>query len=96
MNEDRKTTLCRNCCLDIDLGGQSEARQGLFSDVPEVVDSKTAAMALSVPERTIRELARNGEIRGFKVGSVWRFTRDALREYVLCQTKKTYQDRSEL
>lgn len=96
MNEGRKTTLCRNCCSDIDLGSQPEAQQGLFADIPEVVDSKVAATALSVPERTIRELARNSEIQGFKIGSVWRFTRDALKEYVLCQTKKTYQDRSEL
>jgi len=56
--------------------------QALFASLPEVVDSKAAATALSIPERTLRELARSGEIKGFKVGSVWRFTRRCLVEYV--------------
>lgn len=56
--------------------------QDLFAFLPEIINSKTAAIALSVPERTIRELARNGELRGFKIGSNWRFTRQSIVNYV--------------
>ena len=61
---------------------QQDAVQALFVSLPEVLNSKDAAKALDVPDCTLRELARNGEIRGFKVGSVWRFTRKSLVEYV--------------
>lgn len=54
----------------------------LFDSLPDVVNSKTAAGALSIPENSLRELARSCEIRGFKVGKTWRFTRTALIEYV--------------
>lgn len=56
--------------------------QPLFSAFPEVMNSKAAANALSIPERTLRELAREKSIKGFKVGTVWRFTRNSLIEFV--------------
>ncbi len=76
---------CRTCSA---VGNPPEAQQALFSALPEVVDSKTAATALSIPERTVRELARNGEVRGFKIGSVWRFTRQSLTEFVVQQERE--------
>lgn len=62
----------------------------LFENLPDVMDSKTAATALSIPENAIRELARTCEVRGFKVGQTWRFTRQALAEYVDRKEKEAF------
>ena len=45
-------------------------------DVPE------AAKRLGVSERTMRRLAREGRIPSRKVGRSWRFSADALREWL--------------
>lgn len=73
-----------------------DSERELFDSIPEVMDSKTAAAALSVPERTIRELARNNEVRGFKIGTNWRFTRQSLVEYVIQQEQHAGYERSSI
>ena len=59
-----------------------EAQDELFVSLPDVLDTKGAAKALSIPEQTLRDLARSGEITGFKVGKNWRYSRLRILEYV--------------
>jgi len=47
----------------------------------ETLDIHRAARQLGVHPQTVRRLARRNEIPAFKVGKVWRFSRDALRRW---------------
>ena len=82
MNSIDRIALPAGCHLVMAPVKPQDAPNSLFDGCPEVMDTEAAAKALGIPERTLRELARNGEIRGFKIGSVWRFTRMSIREYV--------------
>ncbi len=48
----------------------------------EVLDVKGAAKALGVSNRTIYNLARNGDIPAMRVGREWRFARQNLIKWV--------------
>ncbi|MFN2468677.1 MAG: helix-turn-helix domain-containing protein [Gaiellaceae bacterium] len=49
---------------------------------PEVMTSEQLAELLQVGERTVRELAANGELPGRKVGREWRFARRAVLDWL--------------
>jgi len=55
----------------------------------EVLNVKEAAQLLGTHAETVRRLARRGEIPCFKVGSDWRFSRDALRQWFDDESKRT-------
>jgi len=46
------------------------------------ITPQDAAERLSLNVRTIYRLLESGQIRGFRVGRVWRIPVDALREYM--------------
>jgi excisionase family DNA binding protein len=48
---------------------------------PEVLDAYEAADLLGAHVETVRRLARRGDIPSFKLGSEWRFSREALRRW---------------
>lgn len=48
---------------------------------PEVLDAHQAADFLGAHVETVRRLARRGDIPSFKLGSEWRFSREALRRW---------------
>ena len=60
----------------------SENPKIMFADLPDVMTCKEASSALSICEKTLRELAIRGEVKGFKVGKVWRFTRKSLTDFI--------------
>jgi excisionase family DNA binding protein len=45
---------------------------------PEVMTAEQAAQLLQISERHVIELAEAGKLPGKKLGTVWRFSRDAL------------------
>lgn len=49
---------------------------------PEVLTADQAAEFLQVSLRTVLQLARDGELRGHKVGRSWRFCRSDVIAYV--------------
>lgn len=48
----------------------------------EILTPEQTAELLQVSTRTVLQLAREGEIRGHKVGRAWRFCREDLLAYV--------------
>lgn len=48
----------------------------------EVLTADQAAALLQVSSRTVLQLARQGELRGHKVGRAWRFWREDVLAYV--------------
>ena len=47
-------------------------------DVPEVMNAKQAGQFLQIDEKQVVELAEKGTLPGKKLGTQWRFSRDAL------------------
>lgn len=46
---------------------------------PEVMTTEETAKYLQVSVQVVKDMARRGNLRGLKVGGVWRFHRQALR-----------------
>ncbi|MGE5185024.1 MAG: helix-turn-helix domain-containing protein [Acidobacteriota bacterium] len=67
--------------VTVDLGDPSPTL-GSYSfqpyDPPEVLSSEQAAQLLQVDEPLVIELAEAGKLPGRKLGTVWRFSRQAL------------------
>lgn len=55
------------------------------------IDAKEAAKMLSVTPRTVIRLVERGEIKGFKVGDVWRFYRKDIQQYINAQMRGPVQ-----
>ncbi len=51
-------------------------------DPPEVLTVAQAAQMLQVAESVVLELAEDGSLPGRKLGDTWRFSRDALLEWL--------------
>ena len=47
-----------------------------------ILDADDVAEMLRVHPRTVKRLAGQGVLPGFKVGGQWRFRREAIEEYV--------------
>jgi excisionase family DNA binding protein len=56
-------------------------------DPPEVMSAEQAAEFLQVPEKIVVELAESGKLPGRKLGSLWRFSRDALVSWLATPEK---------
>ena len=44
----------------------------------KLLDSKEAAQFLAVNTKTLQRLARSGDVRGIKIGKLWRFSKEDL------------------
>lgn len=53
-----------------------------WSQVPVVVDVAYVSVLLGLHPRTIEKQLKNGELKGFKAGKVWRIRKEALAEYM--------------
>jgi excisionase family DNA binding protein len=56
-------------------------------DPPEVMSAEQAAEFLQVPEKIVVELAESGKLPGRKLGTLWRFSRDALVNWLATPEK---------
>ncbi len=54
----------------------------------EILDADEVAKLLRVHPRTVKRLASEGILPGFKVGSQWRFRREAINEYIRRQERQ--------
>ncbi len=54
----------------------------------EILDADEVAKLLKVHPRTVKRLASEGILPGFKVGSQWRFRREAINEYIRRQEQQ--------
>ncbi len=55
------------------------------------IDAKEAAKMLSVTPRTVIRLVERREVKGFKVGDVWRFYRKDIQQYIDSQMRGPVQ-----
>ena len=62
----------------IDGDGLVVGRVALREEAPEVLTAGEAAALLRIGEPELREAAERGELPGRRIGSEWRFSRDAL------------------
>jgi excisionase family DNA binding protein len=46
-----------------------------------ILDIHTASILLGVPEQSLRKLARDKVVPAFKVGKLWKFSKDKLKEF---------------
>ena len=61
---------------------EQQAPYRLFESLPEIMTVQEAAKALGCCDKTLRELARKGAIKGVKIGSSWRIPKSALISFV--------------
>ncbi len=54
----------------------------------EILDADEVAKLLKVHPRTVKRLASEGILPGFRVGSQWRFRREAINEYIKRQEQQ--------
>jgi len=64
-----------------DAVGAALARQAAPAPTRLVYSTATAAEALSLSPRTVRDLIRDGKLVGHRDGTDWRITRAALEDY---------------
>lgn len=53
-----------------------------------ILEPKEVAQTLKVSVRTITRLAERGELKGFKVGDLWRFYQSDVEAYIEEQRRK--------
>jgi len=59
-----------------------------------LLDIKQVQERLGVSERTIFNLLRRGDLKGFKAGRAWRFEESDIEAYIKRQREKAEQERS--
>lgn len=55
----------------------------------QLLTPEAAAEQLAVSVKTVKNLLRNGKLRGVKVGNLWRLKEEALEEYLKDSTPKS-------
>lgn len=54
-----------------------------WESLPVLLDIETVCCLLQCSENTAIKLCKNGEIKGKKLGNMWRVSRDSLRDFFL-------------
>jgi excisionase family DNA binding protein len=60
----------------------------------QLLDTKQVQERLGVSERTIFNLLRRGDLKGFKAGRSWRFEESDIEAYIKRQREKAEQERT--
>lgn len=60
----------------------------------DILDADEVAELLRVHPRTVKRLASQGGLPGFRVGGQWRFRREAIEEYIRRQEQQ-HDDRKQ-
>ena len=68
--------------LSVESGEWATGRAAFRADAPDVLTPAQLAELLQVDEKTVRDLARRGEIPARKVGREWRFSRRAVLDWL--------------
>ncbi|HYK36580.1 helix-turn-helix domain-containing protein [Alloacidobacterium sp.] len=56
-----------------------------FSEFEPLLDSLEAARLLSIHPKTLKKMARRGEVRAAHIGKLWRFRASDLQEWLCSQ-----------
>lgn len=56
--------------------------------IDDILDADQVGEMLHIHPRTIVRLANQGKIPGFRVGSQWRFRKEAINEYIKNQEQQ--------
>lgn len=68
---------------DQEVAAPSPVKAGLILPAyPNIGTPKDAGEALRVPESTIRQLCRDGQLKAFKLGTNWRIPKAWLLEFI--------------
>ena len=60
----------------------------------DLLDVKQVQQRLRVSKRTVFNLIKKGELKGFKAGREWRFTREDIQDYENRQRRKAEEERA--
>lgn len=63
-------------------GARSSPTAGLGRYLPDVLTAEQAAQLLQISSKTVKRRAQLGEIPGRRVGNQWRFSRQALIDWL--------------
>ncbi len=56
--------------------------------IDDILDADEVGKMLKIHPLTVKRLAGQGELPGFKVGGQWRFRREAIEEYIRRQEQQ--------
>ena len=70
---------------DLTYKGRKGASAFVFG---EILNADQVGEMLKVHPRTVKRLASQGELPGFRVGGQWRFRREAIEEYIKRQEQR--------
>lgn len=54
----------------------------MLTECEELLTAQEAAEVLRVGHNAIYELLKSGELKGFRVGRVWKIPKEAVEEYI--------------
>lgn len=61
----------------------------MLNDYQDIMTVAEVAETLYIRKNRVYELLENGIIKGFRIGRVWKIPKDALKEYILTQSRLT-------
>ena len=61
-----------------------------YDDAPPVLTIEQLAELLQVDQKTVRSLATNGDLPGRKLGRHWRFSRQAVLDWLATPERKRH------
>lgn len=59
----------------------------MLNDYQDIMTVPEIAETLYIGKNRVYELLENGTIKGFRIGRVWKIPKEALREYILTQSR---------
>lgn len=60
-----------------------------WEQADSILDVEAASVMLGLPVQSVRKLARNGVIPAFKVGKLWKFSKEKLMEFAGVESRFT-------
>lgn len=61
----------------------------MLNQYQDILTAEEVSGILMIGMNRTYELLNNGSIKGFRIGKKWRIPRDALSQYILCQSRLT-------
>lgn len=94
-NPSKKTSTVRTSSTKYELAPKATIKQVPFLTVNNILDADEVGKMLKIHPRTVKRLASQGELPGFKVGGQWRFRREVIEEYIRRQEQQHGDQKSD-
>jgi len=59
----------------------------MFEQYNDVLSVEQLMQALGIGKNTAYDLLNNGDIQAFRIGKIWKISKEALEDYVYCKTR---------